>query len=263
MAKPFEFPDWLSGAGNNSELEAQYAGLGDAFNTQGLEDSYEQQFAYNRSDSRARGNAMAAAAQSRARRNGGQVAASFAAGSANLGAMRQNAAMLQQLQQLKLQGATQRAQLGAQIAGQLSGARQGQAGLQSNFYNASQDRTQQESQFGRSLNQNESQYARSLEQSGSQFDRSFAQDDSQFGQNLDYQNRALSQSGSQFNRSFAAQNQNDLYQRMQSQLTLTPNVPLHIDPIGTPGGVNNTPTANAANSKRLAIIQRMNQLNGF
>lgn len=255
--KPFEFPDWMSGAGDLSELESQYAGLGDAFDTTGLQNAYGQQQAFNTTDARARSSAMAAAAQNRARRSGGQAAASFAAGGANLQAMRLNADILGQLEAMKMSAAQNRASLGAQLAGQLAGARQNQTGQMANFFNASQDRTQQNNQFGRSLAQDESQFSRNLTQSGSQFDRNLAQQGSQFGSTMDYQNRSLAQSGSQFDRSFGLQQGDSQFARLQAALQLTPRLAKYGQTTnsGAAADGNNNFSEVGANEARRTMLQ--------
>jgi len=185
-------PSWLSKSPLMAELASEYAGLDKAFDTSGIESSFGNANAFMLNDARARSGAMAAAAQNRARRSGGQVAASFAAGQAMLPAYRQQAESLANLAQLKLQASGNRAQLGASIAGEMAGRRQTQQGMLADWQNAALNRAQQGQQFNAQLQQQGSQFDRNLSQQGSQFDRSLLQNSSQFGQTLAFnkQNQA-------------------------------------------------------------------------
>jgi len=141
------------------ELQQTYRQAGNAFNTQGVEDAYNAQRGLNMGEARQATSTMGRAAMNRANRTGGQVASSFAAGSAMLPYFKQDQQMLGDLEDYKMRAATNRLQLQGGLAGQMAGLRQGQQGMLANFYNAQQGRDQQGEQFGQNLDQQQKQFA--------------------------------------------------------------------------------------------------------
>lgn len=140
-------------------MQSLYRQAPKAFDTTGLENNYKGQMGMNMGMAQSTTGAMGRAAASRAQRTGGQVASSFAAGSAMLPYFRQNMEMLGDLEDYKLRAAQSRMQLQAGLAGEMAGLRQRQMGMLGDFYNAGENRAQAGSQFDRSLAQSGQQFA--------------------------------------------------------------------------------------------------------
>lgn len=154
-----QFPNWLSQSPQMGELQSTYRGLGKAFDTSGVENAYNAQMGQQTAQGLATTGAMQRAAQTRAQRTGGQVAASFAGGAAMLPYYQQNSEMQGQLADYKLRAASSRVQLQAGLGETMAGLRQRQTGMQADFYNQQQGREQAGSQFGQSLAEQQKQFA--------------------------------------------------------------------------------------------------------
>lgn len=217
MSAAFRFPSWMT-APQTQELESTYADLPQFYDTSGVEQNIGQQQQMNVARGLRMTEAMSRAAQNRAARGGGQVAASFAAGGAMLPIYEQNLASAGQLAQMKLANAQAQIQQRAAIAAQLAQARQSQRSLQAGFYGDTMARQQQESQFGRSLAQDESQFGRNLLQQQRQFDS-----------DLGFRRDSLAQNESQFSRQFGAQQQNTAFERAMQALRMMPTGPMYTE----------------------------------
>lgn len=154
-----QFPNWLSQSPQIGELQSTYRGLGKAFDTSGVENAYNAQMGQQTAQGLATTGAMQRAAQTRAQRTGGQVAASFAGGAAMLPYYQQNSEMQGQLADYKLRAASSRAQLQAGLGETMAGLRQRQTGMQADFYSQQQGREQAGSQFSQSLEEQRKQFA--------------------------------------------------------------------------------------------------------
>lgn len=154
---PTSFPSYLNGP-NTGELQAAYRSIPRAFNTSGVEQSYQNQMGMNLSQAKSTTDAMARAAENRAFQGGGKVGASFAAADAMLPYFQQNQSMLGDLEDYKLRAAQSRLAAQTSIAGSLAGLRQGQQGMQMQYDIAGQNRAQQGGQFDRTLAQNAAQF---------------------------------------------------------------------------------------------------------
>ncbi len=125
---PTAFPSWLPTKSQFGELQSTWKGIPQAFDTSGMESSYNRMIGNNMAAGTAMSAANARAAQNRARQTGGGVAASFAQGSAMQGVRRQGAEMLSDLEQKKL--AAKQSMIAAQMqtAGALGQGRLSQQG---------------------------------------------------------------------------------------------------------------------------------------
>lgn len=141
------------------ELSNTFRQASRGFNTQGTEAAYNAQMGMNFAQGQSTTSTMARAAENRAQRTGGQVAASFAAGSAMLPYHQQNQSMLGDLEDYKLRAATSRLQMMGGLAGQMAGLRQGQQGQLADYYNQGANREQQGNQFNLSLGEQQRQFA--------------------------------------------------------------------------------------------------------
>lgn len=155
---PQPFPSYLNGP-QAGELQSLYRQAPGAFNTQGVEDSYQNQMGMNLAQAKTTTSAMGRAAESRAFQSGGKVGASFAAADAMLPYFQQNQQQMGDLADYKLRAAQSRLAAQTGIAGQLAGLRQGQQGMQMQYDIAGQNRAQQGGQFDRTLSQNAAQFA--------------------------------------------------------------------------------------------------------
>jgi hypothetical protein len=153
------FPNWMPTQPNMGEMQSLYRQAPKAFSTKGVEDAYGQQMGYNMGQAQSTTANMAKAAQGRASRTGGQVAGSFAAGSAMLPYMQQNAQMLGDLEDYKLRAAQSRMQLQAGLAGEMAGLRQRGVGQMNDYFQSGENRSMAGDQFSRNLGQREREFA--------------------------------------------------------------------------------------------------------
>lgn len=182
------FPSWMPTASQFGELKKTYDSLPQAFNTQGMEDSYGRMINNNRAGGSAMAATAARAAQNRARQQGGQVASSFAQGSAMQNVYRQGAEMLSDLEQKKLAARQMQAQAQMQAAGMLGQGRLAQQGQLANYDQGMRNQYMQGQQLGMDQQRINMQ-----------------------GQGLQLDAARLAQSGDQFNRNFGLQSrQQDL-----------------------------------------------------
>lgn len=244
----FKFPDWMNA--DQSALSDTYAASQQPFDFSAIDANVADQQGMNTARGLRSGEAMTRAAQARAVQGGGKVAASFAAGGAQLPIMAQNAAMTGNIAALKLQNAQAQMAQRAALAQGLSNAGLQQQSLKAGFFGDTMARKQQESQFGRQLGQQESQFGRNLAQQGQQF-----------GQTMDYQNRALGQNESQFSRSFGLDKQQNAFQRAMAAYGMIPNNPMYsTGPNATSYDMQAQSTANTYDLQRRNLRQRAMQL---
>lgn len=155
---PTQFPSYLSSQPQQRELAATYRQIPSAFNTQGVEDSYAARMGMNMAQAKSQTSNMVRAAENRAFRNGGKVAASFAGGDAMLPYLQQNEEMAGKLADYKLRAAQNRIQAQGAIGGQLADNRMRGAGMMMDYDLAGQNRAQQGGQFDRSLAQQAAEF---------------------------------------------------------------------------------------------------------
>lgn len=141
------------------EMRATFRQIPGAFDTSGAEKAFNNLSGMQMGQAQSSMATMAKAAQSRARQGGGQVAASFGAGSAMLPYFGQQLEGLADLEDYKLRAATSKMGLMADMAGQMGGMRQRQQGMMADFYNQGENRSQQGGQFDRSLAEQQRQFA--------------------------------------------------------------------------------------------------------
>ncbi len=241
----------MSGAGDTAEMESALKDLPGSYDTSGIEQNFAQLGQMNTSRGLAMTNAMSRAAQGRAQRNGGSVAASFAGGAAMLPIIRQNAEMANQSGQMRLQAAMAQAQARAGLATGLASARQGQRGLMSNFYNEGLGRQQQGEQFDKNLGFQE---------------KSLAQNQSQFDSDLGFRGKQLAQQGSQFDQSFGLDKSGQAFQRAMQALQIMPsgNIPYQTFGMGSSPMTSTDATAMQTNTsrnyRRQAVINKIQSL---
>jgi hypothetical protein len=151
------FPSYLNGP-NTGELQAAYRSIPGAFNTSGVQQTYQNQMGMNLAQGKSTTDAMARAAENRAFQGGGKVGASFAAADAMLPYFQQNQSMLGDLEDYKLRAAQSRLAAQTGIGNSLAGFRQGNQGMRMQYDLAGQAREQQGGQFDRTLAQNAAQF---------------------------------------------------------------------------------------------------------
>ncbi len=182
------FPSWMPTKSQFGELQSTYNSIPQAFDTSAMEGAYNRMIGNNQASGAAMAATAARAAQNRARQQGGQVAASFAQGSAMQGVRRQGAEMLSDLEQKKL--ASRQAAISAQMqaAGALGQGRLAQQGQLANYDQGMRNQYLQ----GQSLGMDQQRIAMQ-------------------GQGLELERARLAQQGDQFNKNFGLQSrQQDL-----------------------------------------------------
>lgn len=152
------FPSYLTQQPQQRELQQAWGQIPGAFNTSGVEQSYQNQMGMNLAQAKTTTGAMARAAEGRAFQSGGKVGASFAAGDAMLPYFQQNQQQMGDLADYKLRAAQSRIQAMGNIGGMLANNRQQQQGMLSGYDTAAQVRAQQGGQFDANLAQQAAQF---------------------------------------------------------------------------------------------------------
>lgn len=183
-----QFPSWMPTKSQFGELQQTYNQIPQAFDTSAMEGAYNRTIANNQASGAAMAATAARAAQNRARQQGGQVAASFAQGSAMQGVRRQGAEMLSDLEQKKLNAKQAAMQAQMQAASALGQGRLAQQGQLANYDQGMRGQYLQ----GQGLGMDQQRIAMQ-------------------GQGLELERARLAQQGDQFNRNFGLQSrQQDL-----------------------------------------------------
>jgi|SRR6185369_4076601 len=155
---PTAFPSYLTSQPQTGQLQSLYRQAPAAFDTSGYENSVRNMAAMNLAQGRSMASNDVRAAENRAFRGGGKVAASFAGAQSMLPYLQENEQQMASLADYKLRAAQSRLQAQAGLADSIAGYGLRGAGMLADYDQASQNRLQQGGQFDKNLAQQAAQF---------------------------------------------------------------------------------------------------------
>jgi hypothetical protein len=169
-------PSWLTDSSAGNKLNETYGQLGQFYNTQPLQDSFNQYRGGEMARFEMGADAQSNAAKNHAMLSGGRVGANFSKGALMLGAMGQGNDMAYKFSQLAAQMMAQRAQQQGSLAGNIANYGQGQQQMRLGFTQGQQQLGLQAQESNQTAAQRAAMLAleqQRLAQQGGQFNQSF------------------------------------------------------------------------------------------